>query len=113
MASMFSDMSEYAQAFVEKRLYPLHKQFYFIHRARMADNDDDNEFQEEVMETIIQTRIPEKVLRMAEALVQEGWSSDLDALVVEALRRYIESHKPSLTEAFIRDDVQWGLHGDS
>ena len=35
-------------------------------------------------------------------MVKEGWISDLDVPVVEALRRYIESHQSQLTEAFIQ-----------
>ena len=27
------------------------------------------------------------------------------------LRRYLESHSAELAEKFIREDVQWGLHG--
>jgi hypothetical protein len=30
----------------------------------------------------------------------------------EAIRRYLDSHRPDLMEKFIRDDVEWGLHGD-
>ena len=63
------------------------------------------------MEKTVQTKIPEQLLHQANELVKEGWISDLNALFAEALRRYIESHQSRLTESFIREDVQWGLHG--
>lgn len=63
------------------------------------------------METTIHAKIPDQLLDQAQILINEGWVSDLDALVAEALRRYIESHQSQLAEAFIRDDVRWGLHG--
>ncbi len=64
------------------------------------------------MNTTIQASIPEQLLRLAETMVRDGWSSDLDTLLSEALRRYIESHQSSLMETFIREDVRWGLHGE-
>lgn len=36
----------------------------------------------------------------------------MDALVVEAVRRYCESHRGDWSETFLRKDLQWGLHGD-
>ena len=42
----------------------------------------------------------------------QGWASNLQALVNESLRRYLESHQDVLAEQFILDDVQWGLHGN-
>lgn len=59
----------------------------------------------------IQVTLPEPLCAQAKKLVEEGWAVDLDALVGEALRRYLESHGPALTEAFVREDVAWGLHG--
>ena len=37
---------------------------------------------------------------------------DLEDLMLDALRRFLESHRAELMERFIREDVQWGLHGD-
>jgi hypothetical protein len=44
--------------------------------------------------------------------IQAGWFPDLYSLVVEALRRFLESHSDDLTEHFIRKDLKWGLQGD-
>jgi predicted nucleic acid-binding protein len=30
----------------------------------------------------------------------------------EALRRFLDVHRPELLERFIREDVEWGLHGE-
>jgi hypothetical protein len=64
------------------------------------------------MPQMIQTEVPERLLQQAQALVAQGWASNLQALVNESLRRYLESHQDVLAEQFILDDVQWGLHGD-
>jgi hypothetical protein len=47
----------------------------------------------------------------ARTLVHDGWAADLDELLSDALARYLESHTAELSEAFLREDVQWGLHG--
>jgi len=62
------------------------------------------------MTSTIQAQIPLQLLSQAETLVKEGWIADLNTLVAEALRRFLESHQSQLTEAFIKDDVRWGLH---
>ena len=38
----------------------------------------------------------------------DGW---MDSLIVESMRRYIESHQQTTSEDFIRDDINWGLRG--
>jgi len=35
----------------------------------------------------------------------------MDVLVAEAMRRYIESHQQQISEQFIKEDIDWGLHG--
>jgi hypothetical protein len=35
----------------------------------------------------------------------------MDDLIAESMRRYLESHRESMTERFICEDVDWGLHG--
>jgi hypothetical protein len=44
-------------------------------------------------------------------MVTEGCINNMDALIAEAIRRYVESHQQTLTERFIREDIEWGLHG--
>jgi len=61
--------------------------------------------------TVIHTEIPEQLLRQAQRMVERGWAQNVEALVAESLRRYLESHPEELTEQFIREDVMWGLRG--
>ena len=60
----------------------------------------------------IEAELPAALAAQARAFVAEGCASDLDELLAEALRRFLESHTSELTEAFMKEDVQWGLHGD-
>lgn len=64
------------------------------------------------MKTTIQAELPSELINRARAFVGEGWVGDLDELLAEALRGYLESHSSELTESFLREDVQWGLHGN-
>jgi len=63
------------------------------------------------MDTAAQVTFPPRIHQQMRALVAEGWFRDESELVIEALRRYLESHQPELMERFIREDVEWGLHG--
>ncbi len=65
------------------------------------------------MTTAVQVALPEDLLTEARRFVEDGWAGDFDDLLAEALRRYLESHGPALTEAFIREDIAWGLHGNT
>jgi|WetSurMetagenome_2_1015567.scaffolds.fasta_scaffold17818_10 hypothetical protein len=48
--------------------------------------------------TVIKTQLPKRLLMEGEALVKAGWFRDLDDLFVEALRRYLDAHRPELAE---------------
>ncbi len=61
--------------------------------------------------TVIEAELPSELAAQARAFVAEGWATDLNELLVEALRRFLESHEGSLAESFVREDVEWGLHG--
>ena len=60
----------------------------------------------------IRTEIPEQLYKKAEALVKEGWFRDEKDIFSEAIRRFLDTHKSELMEKFVRDDVEWGLHGN-
>jgi hypothetical protein len=62
------------------------------------------------MATAIQVTLPDDLVSKARQFVEAGWATDFDGLMAEALRRYLESHELELTEAFVREDVAWGLH---
>lgn len=59
----------------------------------------------------MRTEIPE-LLNHAQDLVVSGWFHNLDDLILNALRRFLESHRGELMEEFVRQDVEWGLRGD-
>lgn len=63
------------------------------------------------MKTPVQAELPKELVDAARAFVDEGWAADLDSLLADSLRRYLESHSTRLTEAYVRRDVDWGLHG--
>lgn len=64
------------------------------------------------MTTSIKARIPDQLLDQAKLLVSNGWAADVDEILADALRRYLESHSAELTESFLREDVEWGLRGE-
>ena len=59
----------------------------------------------------VQARFPERLLDEANALVKQGWFEDLDSVLQEALRRYLDAHRSELLDRFVREDVAWGLGG--
>lgn len=59
----------------------------------------------------IQTEVPEQLYKKAQVLVKEGWFRDEKEIFSEAIRRFLDTHHPDLMEKFIREDVEWGLHG--
>lgn len=64
------------------------------------------------MSTTFQTEVPDALWQQAQHFVKQGWADNMQALVTESLRRYLESHQDALAEQFIRDDIDWGLHGE-
>jgi len=66
----------------------------------------------EIQMKTIQADVPVRLLTEMQMLVEAGWFRDLDDLMLDALRRFVESHPVELMERFIREDVKWGLHGE-
>ena len=66
----------------------------------------------ETQTATIQTDVPVGLLAEMQMLVEAGWFRDLDDLMLDALRRFVQSHRAELMERFIREDLEWGLHGD-
>jgi len=64
------------------------------------------------MSTHIETNIPDQLWKQAQNMVEHGWVNNMDSLITESMRRYIESHQQTTSETFIREDVNWGLYGD-
>lgn len=63
------------------------------------------------MTTTVKTEIPDQLWQQAQYMVQQGWVGNMDELIAESMRRYLESHLEIMNERFIHDDVDWGLHG--
>ena len=66
----------------------------------------------EMQTATIQTDVPVGLLAEMQMLVDAGWFRDLDDLMLDALRRFVESRRAELMERFIREDMEWGLRGD-
>ena len=66
----------------------------------------------ETQTATIQTDVPVGLLAEMQMLVDAGWFRDLDDLMLDALRRFVESRRAELMERFIREDMEWGLRGD-
>ena len=67
----------------------------------------------EIQMAKIQTDVPVGLLAEMQMLVEAGWFRDLDDLMLDALRRFVDSRRAELMERFIREDVEWGLRGDN
>ena len=59
----------------------------------------------------IQAEVPEQLYKKAQMLVKEGWFRDEQDIFSEAIRRFLDAHRSDLMEKFVREDVEWGLHG--
>ncbi len=62
-------------------------------------------------QTVTTINLPPRLAEQVQSLIQTGWFPDINSLILEALRRYLESHRQELMEDFILRDVEWGLHG--
>jgi Arc/MetJ-type ribon-helix-helix transcriptional regulator len=59
----------------------------------------------------IETEVPAQLFAEMQSLVESGWFRSVDEVVLDALRRFLEAHREELMEGFLREDVEWGLHG--
>ncbi|MEM7133951.1 MAG: CopG family transcriptional regulator [Chloroflexota bacterium] len=59
----------------------------------------------------IQTLIPNQLMTEAQKMVVGGLYHSFDELLLDALRRFLQSHRLEISEEFMLQDVEWGLHG--
>ena len=57
------------------------------------------------------TELPDQLYQEVRILVEKGWFRNEDDIILEALRRFLDTHKVEPMEQYIREDVEWGLHG--
>jgi Arc/MetJ-type ribon-helix-helix transcriptional regulator len=62
--------------------------------------------------TVVRAQVPAGLLSQAESLVEDGWFGDVNEVIVDALRRFLEARFPELMQSQIWQDVEWGLHGE-
>lgn len=60
----------------------------------------------------LQAEISDEMYHKALNLVHEGWFRNEKEIFQEALQRFLLSHEMTMMERFIREDIEWGLHGD-
>jgi Arc/MetJ-type ribon-helix-helix transcriptional regulator len=63
------------------------------------------------MENQVQMELPTRLHQQMRLLVKEGWYRDETDILLEALRRFLEVHRPEIMEQYIREDIDWGLDG--
>ena len=61
--------------------------------------------------TLIKANLPPELTSRAQNYVNEGWAANLDELLANALGSFLETHTAKVTEAFVMEDVEWGLNG--
>ena len=59
----------------------------------------------------IAVECPDQLHEQLQTLAREGWIKNPEQAALEALRRFLDSHRPDLQRAQIMSDVEWGLHG--
>jgi Arc/MetJ-type ribon-helix-helix transcriptional regulator len=60
----------------------------------------------------VTVEFPDQLHEQLQNLIKSGWVKNQQEAVTEALRRYLDSHRPELQESQILKDVQWGLQGN-
>ena len=61
--------------------------------------------------TTIEVQLPSQLAVAMHTLIRDGWYRDTQSVVIEALHRFLDTHSPALMEQFVREDLEWGLHG--
>ncbi len=58
---------------------------------------------------ILQAEMPAQLMTQMNTLVEQGWFRNTNDLIVDALRRLVETHRPELMEEYLWQDVEWGI----
>lgn len=57
----------------------------------------------------ISIAVPERLEKEIQTYIQGGWFKDESDLLQTALRDFLRKNKASLSEKFIREDIDWAL----
>jgi Arc/MetJ-type ribon-helix-helix transcriptional regulator len=57
----------------------------------------------------ISVKLPDDLLEKLRAYVDAGWAASVDAVIAEATRRYLWTHRPEVIERHLREDVTMAL----
>lgn len=59
----------------------------------------------------VQTKMPERLLKELNKLVEEGWYVSRSETIRDAVRKLIERRKTHRLEDAMEKDIKWGLQG--
>jgi Arc/MetJ-type ribon-helix-helix transcriptional regulator len=59
----------------------------------------------------IEAEIPVQLFAEIQSLFEAGWFRSVDDVVLDALRRFLDSQREELMEGLLRADLEWGLRG--
>ena len=62
--------------------------------------------------TTLTVQCPDQLAEQLARFVKDGWAADAGETMIEALRRFLDSHRPEVAQAQALADVEWGLHGE-
>ena len=63
------------------------------------------------METV-PAKLTKKLVVEMDDLIEEGWYANKSELIRDAIRELVKKQKVAQLESAIKEDIQWGLHGD-
>jgi Arc/MetJ-type ribon-helix-helix transcriptional regulator len=56
--------------------------------------------------SIVKAKASEHLDRQIDALVENGWFPSRERVPQEAIRRFLEAHRPEVMEPFLREHVE-------
>ena len=59
----------------------------------------------------VKTQVPAQMRKEMQRLITDGWYTNENDLILDALRRFLSAHRTELLTQQIRDDIEWGLYG--
>lgn len=57
----------------------------------------------------ITVELPADLAVKLKTYVADGWAASSDEVIIEAMRRYLWTHRPEVIERHLREDVQMAL----